>query len=280
MSEEETIDVKLSVVEAKALATAAQLGMQSGKLLTVFKSAEEDMALVSAIVRLKQAMDAPKPPVCEECNGTGIIETGNNDLPCDCAAGDTTMFNVARIVSGKAVTVAVSGGELKLEHARHAKLVLAMPKGMLAGSWHVEGCATADGRPCCFEQCSNPAAWIATPTNPLAVERGPWPVCNEHLNSFPTLDPTHRGEIVIPLTNPSGEARTIVATLPVMNVPTPDESRRGADDVSIIILVLADWIERLLTPRTGTSLDERVRDVVMEMVRVRNQLVAEERGEP
>lgn len=33
--------------------------------------------------------------ICNECGGTGVIETGNNDLPCKCFAGDMAMFNVA-----------------------------------------------------------------------------------------------------------------------------------------------------------------------------------------
>lgn len=32
---------------------------------------------------------------CKKCNDTGSIETGNNDLPCDCPAGKTALFNVA-----------------------------------------------------------------------------------------------------------------------------------------------------------------------------------------
>jgi hypothetical protein len=31
---------------------------------------------------------------CPKCNDTGVIETGNNDLPCDCKSGDEAMFNV------------------------------------------------------------------------------------------------------------------------------------------------------------------------------------------
>ncbi|MFH0804247.1 MAG: hypothetical protein V1896_01445 [Candidatus Zambryskibacteria bacterium] len=34
-------------------------------------------------------------PICKECNDTGVIETGNNDIPCICVAGDTASFNVA-----------------------------------------------------------------------------------------------------------------------------------------------------------------------------------------
>lgn len=32
---------------------------------------------------------------CSKCNDTGVWETGNNDLPCDCPAGKTAVFNVA-----------------------------------------------------------------------------------------------------------------------------------------------------------------------------------------
>ena len=46
-------------------------------------------------------------PKCKECNDTGVIDTGNNDLPCDCPAGATAQFNVAG-VSGP-----VTGAEVK-----------------------------------------------------------------------------------------------------------------------------------------------------------------------
>lgn len=36
-------------------------------------------------------------PACKKCNGTGVWETGNNDLPCDCSAGDTALFNEAEV---------------------------------------------------------------------------------------------------------------------------------------------------------------------------------------
>lgn len=44
-------------------------------------------------------------PRCETCNDTGVIETGNNDLPCHCAAADTAIFNTVR--------GAMTGRELK-----------------------------------------------------------------------------------------------------------------------------------------------------------------------
>jgi len=34
---------------------------------------------------------------CKKCKGTGVIETGNNDMPCDCPAGDTALFNEAGV---------------------------------------------------------------------------------------------------------------------------------------------------------------------------------------
>ncbi len=44
------------------------------------------------------------------CGGTGVIETGNNDLPCDCPAGDRARFNVA------GVRGTISGAEVKRHH--------------------------------------------------------------------------------------------------------------------------------------------------------------------
>lgn len=36
------------------------------------------------------------PPRCAECKGTGVIVTGNNDLPCDCEYGAHALFNTER----------------------------------------------------------------------------------------------------------------------------------------------------------------------------------------
>jgi hypothetical protein len=36
-------------------------------------------------------------PKCTICNDTGVFETGNNDLPCDCPAGATALFNQAGV---------------------------------------------------------------------------------------------------------------------------------------------------------------------------------------
>ncbi len=46
-------------------------------------------------------------PNCLKCDDTGVIETGNNDLPCDCSAGNTAIFNDAD-VDGP-----VTGAEIK-----------------------------------------------------------------------------------------------------------------------------------------------------------------------
>lgn len=45
--------------------------------------------------------------MCKICNGTGVDETGNNDLPCSCPAGETALFNVCG-VKGE-----VTGAEMK-----------------------------------------------------------------------------------------------------------------------------------------------------------------------
>ncbi len=34
---------------------------------------------------------------CRHCQDTGMIETGNNDLPCICPAGAGALFNVAGV---------------------------------------------------------------------------------------------------------------------------------------------------------------------------------------
>ena len=44
---------------------------------------------------------------CKKCNDTGIWETGNNDLPCDCPMGDSALFNMC------GVTGPVTGKEMR-----------------------------------------------------------------------------------------------------------------------------------------------------------------------
>jgi hypothetical protein len=44
---------------------------------------------------------------CFKCKDTGVIDTGNNDLPCDCPAGETALFNEA------GVDGPVTGAEIK-----------------------------------------------------------------------------------------------------------------------------------------------------------------------
>lgn len=36
---------------------------------------------------------------CTKCDDTGVIETGNNNLACDCQVGETALFNVTGIDS-------------------------------------------------------------------------------------------------------------------------------------------------------------------------------------
>jgi hypothetical protein len=53
--------------------------------------------------------DSNRAASCSECNDTGVVETGNNDFPCDCPAGDTAKFVDSR--------GAVDGKTLKREYA-------------------------------------------------------------------------------------------------------------------------------------------------------------------
>ncbi len=54
-----------------------------------FMTAEEFNA---AIDRLRPGKNEPE---CKQCNDTGSIESGDNDLPCHCPKGDTAVFNLA-----------------------------------------------------------------------------------------------------------------------------------------------------------------------------------------
>ena len=44
---------------------------------------------------------------CKKCGGKGVDETGNNDLPCGCEAGDKALFNVSGVIGQ------VTGAEMK-----------------------------------------------------------------------------------------------------------------------------------------------------------------------
>ena len=52
------------------------------------------------------------PYKCNLCKDTGVIVTGNNDLPCTCEAGDTALFNQTG-KDGKLETV--PGSQVKKE---------------------------------------------------------------------------------------------------------------------------------------------------------------------
>lgn len=57
-------------------------------------------------------------PNCEDCKDVGVIETGNSDLPCDCVAGQTALWNTpegpktgAELLARMRVTPPPSGPE-------------------------------------------------------------------------------------------------------------------------------------------------------------------------
>jgi hypothetical protein len=54
-----------------------------------------DRALLQKIGVNPKYIPPQKPFDCKKCRDTGIIETGNNDLACDCPKGDKAMFNIA-----------------------------------------------------------------------------------------------------------------------------------------------------------------------------------------
>jgi hypothetical protein len=54
-----------------------------------------DRRLLLSLGVNKKYIPPAKPFNCSKCRDTGVIETGNNDLACDCPKGDTALFNVA-----------------------------------------------------------------------------------------------------------------------------------------------------------------------------------------
>jgi len=66
--------------------------------------AEIVAALREYMVAFRDRYASPPPTVCARCKGTGIIETGNNDMPCECPAGDEALFNtVDGLKTGKEI---------------------------------------------------------------------------------------------------------------------------------------------------------------------------------
>ena len=60
------------------------------------------------------------PPKCSHCGDTGIIETGNNDLHCDCEAGATAILNVC-MTTGPGKVEAVPMTRAQVEAYRESR---------------------------------------------------------------------------------------------------------------------------------------------------------------
>jgi hypothetical protein len=80
-----TIDGHRAQVSGKTVADCLDTFAAQFKMLAIEL---EQMALAH-----RGAIKAAYPPDCKRCKDKGVIETGNNDFPCDCAAGDHAMFN-------------------------------------------------------------------------------------------------------------------------------------------------------------------------------------------
>jgi hypothetical protein len=52
---------------------------------------------IRALMQIPLKQNKEKTTKCEKCNDTGVIETGNNDLPCTCPLGKTALFNQAGV---------------------------------------------------------------------------------------------------------------------------------------------------------------------------------------
>ena len=70
-----------------------------------------------------------KRKMCEKCKNIGIIVTGNNDLPCDCPAGNKALFNQCGVKGP------VTGAELRRHFFNGSPEPIEIGKGgMLASS--------------------------------------------------------------------------------------------------------------------------------------------------
>ena len=66
---------------------------------------------------------------CDKCKDTGVIETGNNDFPCNCSTGDATLFNVTNVVGP------VTGVEIKKHFLNNSPEPLVLgPEPVLASN--------------------------------------------------------------------------------------------------------------------------------------------------
>ncbi|MEK7173257.1 MAG: hypothetical protein AAB740_04785, partial [Patescibacteria group bacterium] len=62
---------------------------------------------------------------CTKCNDTGVIETGNNDLPCDCPAGDEALFNEMGVIG----PVTVSSVAPEWDGMKNGSMLDPLPEG-------------------------------------------------------------------------------------------------------------------------------------------------------
>lgn len=65
---------------------------------------------------------------CGKCQDSGIIETGNNDLPCDCPAGSRARFNVAGVEGD------VTGSEVHRHFLNHSPEPIRTDRGPIHAS--------------------------------------------------------------------------------------------------------------------------------------------------
>jgi len=77
---------------------------------------------------------------CSICNDTGVEDTGNNELPCVCPAGDTALFSVAGIKGP------VPGGALKREYEMRSQRDAALAKVKALRAALLEACEMVDSR--------------------------------------------------------------------------------------------------------------------------------------
>ncbi len=63
---------------------------------------------------------------CKRCQDTGVIDTGNNDFPCDCPEGKKALFNTAGVVGP------VTGDEINRHFLNNSPEPIRKRDGLLA----------------------------------------------------------------------------------------------------------------------------------------------------
>lgn len=104
---EESIGLRVRADLKEPLGSKSVSNRQTVSMIEVVRPKVIELLLQLFPGRQKQ-VEVVMVEYCRECKGTGVIDTGNNDLPCDrCPAGNRALFNVSGVVGP------VTGAEMR-----------------------------------------------------------------------------------------------------------------------------------------------------------------------